>query len=108
MKPSTFHLLAILRDGPSDASGILDRLREAVGEDPMPSLAAFYRGIKHAADEAWIEVVAGEAEGVRGRPRQHYHLTDLGRTALEAEAHRMQRLAGLVLAIPDALGTDNG
>jgi DNA-binding PadR family transcriptional regulator len=106
MKPSTFHLLAILRGGPSDARDILDRLRDSVGDDAMPSLAAFYRGVKTASDEQWIEVVAGEADGVRGRPRQHYHLTERGRAAVEAEARRLRRLAGLVLTTP--LGTDNG
>ncbi len=107
MNATVFRLLAVLREGPRDASGILDRLRELSDDEPLPSLAGFYRGLKRAVDEDWIEVVEGEAEGNRGRPPQGYIITPGGRAAAETEALRMKRLAGLVLTTPHG-GSQSG
>jgi len=103
VKTSVFYLLATLRSGPQDANGILERLRGLPDTEASPSLAGFYRGVKRAADEGWIDVVAGDSDGAPGRPRQRYRLTAAGRSAVEAEARQMRRLAALVLGVPDQM-----
>lgn len=101
MKSTTYHLLAVLRRGAGDASALLSLLEEALGPDAMPSLAGFYRSVKRASDAGWVEVVPGEAEGGRGRPRQRYRITAAGLDAVRHEAERMAQLAGMVLRGPD-------
>ena len=67
-----------------------------------PSLAALYRALNHAVDEAWIEIDpdgATDAElASRGRPPQVYRITAAGVSAVEEEAERMRTLADLALA----------
>jgi DNA-binding PadR family transcriptional regulator len=87
-----YRVLLALRSSDQQASDILDGLRAAGGE--TPSLAAFYRSLKNAIDDGWLEIAGNDASGP-GRPRQIYHLTPFGRRALDKEARRLQALASL-------------
>ena len=99
MPETTFHVLLTLREGALQAPAILDRLRTLPGSHATPSLAAFYRCLKSALDEGWLEIVGSDASGP-GRPRQIYSLTPFGSRAVEKEARRLQSLAALALGEP--------
>lgn len=92
MNETMYRALLALRSNDQQASSILDGLRQGGGE--VPSLAAFYRGLKSGLDEGWIEIVGNDASGP-GRPRQIYRLTSFGQRALDKEARRLQALASL-------------
>jgi len=102
VSPILFHVLLGLKDEPQDAEGIVSLMR-ALGHETEPPLASFYRALKKALDEGYLEILAPEDAGRRGRPR--YRITRSGRTALAAEARRLGRLAKLALG---AAGADRG
>lgn len=101
MSPILFHVLLGLKDEPQDAEGIVSRMH-ALGHETEPPLASFYRALKKALDEGYLEILAPEDAGRRGRPRQRYRITRSGRTALAAEARRLGRLAKLALGAAGA------
>jgi DNA-binding PadR family transcriptional regulator len=96
VNPVLFHILLGLKDDPQDAEGIVSRIR-ALGQEKEPPLASFYRALKKALDEGYLEILDAEDAGRRGRPRQRYRITRWGRSALAAEARRLGRLAKLAL-----------
>ena len=96
MSPILFHVLLGLKDEPQDAEGIVSLMR-ALGHETEPPLASFYRALKRALDDGYLEILYSEEAGRRGRPRQRYRITRSGRTALAAEARRLGRLAKLAL-----------
>ncbi len=102
VSPVLFHILLGLKDEPQDAEGIVSRMR-ALGRASEPPLASFYRALKRALDEGYLEILDPEDAGRRGRPRQRYRITRSGRTALASEARRLGRLSKLALG---AAGTD--
>jgi DNA-binding PadR family transcriptional regulator len=96
VSPVLFHILLGLKDESQDAEGIVSRMR-ALGQESEPPLASFYRALKRALDEGYLEILTPEDAGRRGRPRQRYRITRSGRAALTAEARRLGRLAKLAL-----------
>jgi DNA-binding PadR family transcriptional regulator len=102
VSPVLFHILLGLKDAPQDAEGIVSRLR-TLGQESEPPLASFYRALKRALDEGYLEILAPEDAARRGRPRQRYRITRSGSTALAAEARRLGRLSKLAL---DAAGAE--
>jgi len=101
VSPILFRILLGLKDEPRDAEGIVSRMRE-LGEDSEPPLASFYRALKRALDDGYLEILDPADERRRGRPRQRYRITRSGRTALAAEARRLGRLAKLALGAAGA------
>ena len=101
MSPILFHVLLGLRDAPQDAEGIVSRMR-ALGQETEPPLASFYRALKRALDDGYLEILEPEDAGRRGRPRQRYRITRSGRAALAAEARRLGKLAKLALGAAGA------
>jgi DNA-binding PadR family transcriptional regulator len=101
VNPIFFHILLGLKDEPQDAEGIVSRMR-ALGRESEPPLASFYRALKRALDEGYLEILDPEDAGRRGRPRQRYRITRSGRAALAAEARRLGRLAKLALGAAGA------
>ena len=101
MNPTLFHVLLGLRDDPQDAEGIVSRMR-TLGRETEPPLASFYRALKRALDDGYLEILDPEEAGRRGRPRQRYRITRSGRTALSAEARRLGKLAKLALGAAGA------
>lgn len=96
MHETLYQVLLPLRAGDLPAPEILDRLREIFSEGAAPSLAAFYRCLKTALDEGWLEVAGADASGP-GRPNRIYRLTPFGHRAVEKEARRLRALAALGL-----------
>lgn len=96
MSPVLFHILLGLRDEALDAEGIVLRMR-AHGREAEPPLASFYRALKKALDEGYLEILDPEEALRRGRPRQRYRITRSGRSALAVEARRLGRLSKLAL-----------
>jgi DNA-binding PadR family transcriptional regulator len=96
VSPILFHILLGLRDEPLDAEGIVSRMRGS-GQESEPPLASFYRALKKALDEGYLEILPPDDEARRGRPRQRYRITRTGKSALTAEARRLGRLAKLAL-----------
>jgi DNA-binding PadR family transcriptional regulator len=99
--PILFHILLGLRDDPQDAEGIVSGMR-ALGQETEPPLASFYRALRSALDDGYLEILEPEGAGRRGRPRQRYRITRSGRTALAAEARRLGKLAKLALGAAGA------
>ena len=90
MQRSTLLILIALSEGEADSGVLLARLRRLAGEEP--SLATFYRRLKEALDERWVEIDDGEPAG-RGRPAQVYRLTGRGRAAARLEAERWRAIS---------------
>jgi len=101
VSPILFHILLGLKDEPQDAEGIVSRMR-ALGQETEPPLASFYRALKRALDDGYLEILEPEDVGRRGRPRQRYRITRPGRTALATEARRLGKLAKLALGAAGA------
>jgi DNA-binding PadR family transcriptional regulator len=101
VSPILFHILLGLRNDPQDAEGIVSRMR-ALGQETEPPLASFYRALKRALDDGYLDILDPEDAGRRGRPRQRYRITRSGRTALAAEARRLGKLAKLALGAAGA------
>jgi len=101
VSPTLFHILLGLKDGPQGAEGIASGMR-ALGREAEPPLASFYRSLKRALDDGYLEILEPEEAGRRGRPRQRYRITRSGRTALAAEARRLGKLAKLALGAAGA------
>ena len=98
MQIITFEILAVLVKGPGDASDILAKFREVSEKGDTPPLASFYRALKRALDQGWLDISGTDAvpQG-RGRPAQVYRITPKGTSAMEAEAYRLRSLAKLAL-----------
>ncbi len=101
VSPALFHILLGLRDETLDAEGIVSRMR-AHGRETDPPLASFYRALKRALDEGYLEIIDREDAPRRGRPRQRYRITRSGRTALASEARRLGKLSKLALGAAGA------
>lgn len=103
LRTDVFRILAVLGSGPAPSGAILDRI-DALSDGAAPPLATFYRRLKEAVDEGWIEVV--EEEGVTpeepgdgggaGRPPRRFRLTAAGLRAARAEAVRLRGFADLL------------
>ncbi len=98
MNQTIFQILLSLIRGAKSATEILDGVREFDADARTPSLASFYRNLKRAADQAWLEVAGEAVRGGPGRPRQEYRITPPGISAAKEEGERLSRLAALVRA----------
>ncbi len=98
MNTTTFSAMVALARGASAAGEILEIIASLPGTAGPPSLASFYRALKGAIDEGWIEDT-GTAEPTRGagRPPLRYRLTASGQAAMREEAHRLRLLAANAL-----------
>lgn len=97
MHMSLFQILAVLRERPSDASTLLDRLGSLTPDD-VPSLPAFYRHIRRGMEEGWIEVEGTEGpDDGPGRPARTYRLTPEGRAAVRERAVELDAITALAL-----------
>jgi PadR family transcriptional regulator, regulatory protein PadR len=91
--PSYFALAALI-DGPLHGYGIIRRAEELSGGTVRLSTGTLYALLERAIREELV--VAGEPYMHGGRQRRDYELTPAGRTALSAEAKRLDQAARLV------------
>ncbi len=98
MNLTVFQILLSLREGAKSASEMLAIIEDFGGARRSPSLASFYRNVKRAVDEGWLEIsVASSPSKSRGRPGQTYRITEEGRSATVDEAKRLRDLAAFAL-----------
>lgn len=101
MNAILFEVLAVLREGPCDATDILARLRRLGGSGSEPSIPALYRYLRRGMERGWISAEEADAGGpgddTPGRPPRSYRLSVEGEQAARAEARRLSRFTGLVL-----------
>jgi DNA-binding PadR family transcriptional regulator len=87
MKPSDFHVLLALHEGPLHGYGIMKHVEMESGGEVRLELGSLYRLLARLVDAGVIE------EGEGDERRRYYHISRFGRRVLKAEA---ERLAGLV------------
>ena len=105
MNLTVFQILLSLREGAKSATEMLAAIEDFDGGLRSPSLASFYRNVKRAVDEGWLEIaVEASPSKSPGRPGQTYRLTDEGRTATIDEAKRLRDLAAFALPADTRLG----
>ena len=108
MNLTVFQILLSLREGAKSATEMLAAIEGFGGGRRSPSLASFYRNVKRAVDEGWLEIsVEASPSKSRGRPGQTYRLTDEGRTATVDEAKRLRDLAAFALPPETGLGPES-
>lgn len=89
-------MLAALLDGPLHGYAILQRAEETSGGRVKISVGTLYGALDRLLQENLVEIDSEDV--VEGRFRRSYRLTDLGESALSAEAERMQSAAQAVLS----------
>ncbi|MGD2067509.1 MAG: PadR family transcriptional regulator [Gemmatimonadota bacterium] len=101
MHITLFQILAVLRQGPSEASDLLERLR-AVAPADVPSLPAFYRHLRRGIEEGWLEIDGtGTPDEGPGRPARIYRLTPVGVEAVRERALELDAITALALERPE-------
>ena len=98
VKEVVFQILLSLKEEAQDAEGILAHIHRVSGASAEPAIASFYRALKKGSDAGYLLIEEPDASERLGRPRQRYRITRAGRSALRAEARRLERLAELALS----------
>lgn len=90
LRPVILAVLAALRGGPAHGHGIMEVVNGDLGDGAIVGPGTLYRTLKEMRDQGLAEhSPAPEHEPDPDGRRQYYRLTDLGRSALEAEARRL-------------------
>ncbi len=106
MNFTVFQILLSLKEGAKSASEMLAIIQGFGGR--APSLASFYRNLKRAVDEGWLEIsLQASHSKARGRPGQMYRITDEGRSVAIEEAKRLRDLAAVALSADRHLGPES-
>jgi DNA-binding PadR family transcriptional regulator len=94
LNPRTFMILLAFAEGPAHGYEIKRRAEERSEGRVQLDAGSLYRSVAHLMDQGLIDEVAEDPEAPQSDSRRRYYaLTEAGREALAAEAHR---LAGLV------------
>jgi DNA-binding PadR family transcriptional regulator len=97
LNAALLRILSALAEGEGSSADLLARLRRPPAVE-APSLATFYRRLKEAVDNGWIEAVPGAGgDAGPGRPAQVFRLSDAGRAAAREEAARWREVSERVL-----------
>lgn len=87
-RPAVFHILLALARDDLHGLGVAQSVDEATGGSVRLGPGTLYRSLKEMAAEGLIEEVEAPPGGEDPR-RRFYHITDLGRGVVQAEAARM-------------------
>ena len=90
LKPSDFHVLLALHEGPLHGYGIMKHVERESGGTVRLEIGSLYRLLGRLLDSGLI------AEGAGDERRRFYQLSRAGRRALRAEAERLVGLVDLV------------
>ncbi len=91
LKPAVFHILLALSEDPQHGLGIADAVEQATNGAVRLGPGTLYRSLKEMVRDGLVREVPPPA--VDEDPRRKFHaITDAGRTVLEAEALRYQRI----------------
>ena len=89
-----FHILLALADGPLHGYAIMQAVEASAGADIRMGPGTIYGSLQRMEDAGLVRELPTRADG----RRRVFGLQPAGRRALEAEAHRVARLATLVRA----------
>jgi PadR family transcriptional regulator, regulatory protein PadR len=92
LKPSDFHVLLVLHEGPLHGYGIMKQVERQSNGEVRLEIGSLYRLIGRMLEEGLIEEGGGDDR------RRLYQLTRSGRRALKAEAARLAGLLALMRA----------
>ncbi|HVS66138.1 MAG TPA: PadR family transcriptional regulator [Thermoanaerobaculia bacterium] len=90
LTPAVFHVLLALADGPRHGYAIMSNVRDNVEGGRRVGPGTIYGTLQRLEDVGLVQALPSD-----GR-RRSFELLPAGRTALEAEALRLTRLAELV------------
>jgi len=99
LSPIDFHVLLVLAGGDLYGYAIMKAVEEESGGALSPEIGFLYRVLGRLTGAGLVAETDGPLdaeEGHRGRPRRYYGITPAGRTALEADARRIEAALGLV------------
>lgn len=102
LTPAVFHVLLALSEGPLHGYGVMKRVEEESGLRMGPGTV--YGSLQRLEDQGWVRIAGEDATDARRGKR--FELTPPGVTALQSEARRITRLAGLAEVrrlVPEAL-----
>ncbi len=112
MTPAMFHIALALADGPRHGYGLMQDVALLSGGATRLGPGTLYRSLQRMRLEALIDDLPG-TDAVGDERRREYQLTDWGREALRAEAHRLAVLVavaaerGVIDAVkPEPIGAD--
>jgi DNA-binding PadR family transcriptional regulator len=97
LKPTTFHILAALADGPRHGYAIRTEVEARTEGRVRLWPATLYGSIRELEKAGLIAESPVEVEPDDDPRRRYYALTPLGRRALADEAERMRELANAAL-----------
>src|SRR5262245_50606444 len=92
LTPAVFHILLALADGPRHGYAIMQAVEESSGTPMGPG--TIYGSLQRMEESGLVKEIATAADD----RRRLFALKPAGRTALQAEAERLARLARLVRA----------
>ena len=91
LTPAVFHILLSLAGGERHGYGILKDVLRQTDEAVRLGPGTIYGTLQRLMESGWVEESDGPAAAVDER-RRHYRLTRSGRSALDAEVQRMDKL----------------
>lgn len=91
LTPAVFHVLLALADGPLHGYAIMKRAETESGLTMGPGTV--YGSLRRLCDAGWVK--EGPDDDQDARRSTSFRLTPSGRRALEGEARRITRIAGL-------------
>jgi DNA-binding PadR family transcriptional regulator len=98
LSAQVFQILLSLVDDDLHGYAIIQDVTERTGGEVKLTASTLYAAIKRLLDTGWIEEVRQRPRADDDARRRYYHLTTVGRQAARAEAHRLERLAGMARA----------
>jgi DNA-binding PadR family transcriptional regulator len=98
MDPKAFHILVVLAREPLHGYGIRQEVESRTEGEVRLWPATLYGTLSRLEDEGWIEETASPGGPDDDPRRKYYALTAAGRSALSAEAARLEGLARLARA----------
>ena len=94
-----FQILLSLADGELHGYAIIQDIAARTDGEMRLTASTLYAAVKRLLDTGWIdELAARERPADDDARRRYYRLTPLGRTALRAEAPRLERLTSMARA----------
>jgi DNA-binding PadR family transcriptional regulator len=94
LTPAVFHILLALADGPLHGYGIMQAVEANSEGHPPMGPGTIYGSLQRMEDAGLVRELTTSRED----RRRVFGLQPAGRRALEAEAHRLTKLAALVRA----------
>ena len=97
LTPAVFHILLALAEGDKHGYAVIVDVRERTAGEVQLGTGTLYTAIKRLLERDLIEGadVPADAPQAGEQRRRYYHLTDLGRNVVQAEAERLERLVGI-------------